>query len=189
MRSSILSPAIVIFALPSFTQQPGRSATPQTPTATAKAGPEGQAAIQKRADIRKMMEIMGAKETISRLVNGVMQSEIESAEKMRPDIPRQFWEEFQQRVALDLHPEELMDALIPVYEKHFSDDDIKQIIAFYETPAGKRYIESLSQVQAESMDVGRAWGEQLGKRIGATVEDEMRAKGYKSGEPPKPPSQ
>lgn len=40
---------------------------------------------------------------------------------------------------------------IPVYDKHFSADELRQLIAFYKTPVGKRMIEVTPQLTIELM--------------------------------------
>jgi len=39
-----------------------------------------------------------------------------------------------------------MNQMVATYAKYFSDDDIKGMIQFYETPAGQHYIAHLPQV-------------------------------------------
>lgn len=196
MRASIFSLAIMMFAVPCVSQQAAQPASQSAPAANpasakpaataAKPAAEDPATAQKTADIRKLMGIMGMSDMISRVLNATIQDGIESAKKLRPDIPPEFWESFRLHLAQELHPDELIEQIVPVYEKHFSDDDIRAAIDFYQSPAGKKFVSELPQIQAESMEIGQAWGEALGKRIGEQAEAEMRAKGYKSGQPPKP---
>ncbi len=47
--------------------------------------------------------------------------------------------------------DELINAIIPIYEKHLSHADMQAIIAFYNTDVGKRYLKEQPAMQAESM--------------------------------------
>ena len=70
--------------------------------------------------------------------------------------------------------DELADMLAPVYEKHMTENDLKKIIEFYQTPVGKKYAEKTPLITQESMQVGQQWG----MRIGQKVMERLKEKGY-----------
>ena len=39
-----------------------------------------------------------------------------------------------------------MNLLVPIYDKHWTDEDVKGLILFYETPLGQKMITVLPQV-------------------------------------------
>ncbi|MFA6448073.1 MAG: DUF2059 domain-containing protein [bacterium] len=41
---------------------------------------------------------------------------------------------------------------VPIYAKHFSDDDIKAMIAFYDSPVGKKLVAESPAIATESMN-------------------------------------
>jgi hypothetical protein len=55
--------------------------------------------------------------------------------------------------------------VVPIYDKHLSEQDIKSVIAFYETPAGKRFVKVLPQLTQESMVAGQKWGMALAQKV------------------------
>ena len=57
-----------------------------------------------------------------------------------------------------------MPAPAPVYDKHLSDDEVKGLIRFYETPLGQKTLEGLLQMTTELMNQGRKWGEGPGRQ-------------------------
>lgn len=69
---------------------------------------------------------------------------------------------------------QLINMILPVYQKHLTEADLKGIIAFYETPVGKKYAEKTLLITQESMLAGQEWG----KKIGEKVTDKLRDKGY-----------
>jgi hypothetical protein len=46
------------------------------------------------------------------------------------------------------------DAMVTIYAKNFSLDDIQGLIQFYETPLGKRVVKTLPEVSQQSQRVG-----------------------------------
>ena len=47
--------------------------------------------------------------------------------------------------------EELMNDMIPFYDKYLSNEDIKAITVFYESPVGKRLLEATPKISMDSM--------------------------------------
>lgn len=61
--------------------------------------------------------------------------------------------------------DELTELLIPVYKKYYTLDDLKQIIAFYETPVGKKLQASTPLITQESMAIGQEWGKGIAVKL------------------------
>ena len=64
--------------------------------------------------------------------------------------------------------------LIPIYDKHFSHNDIKELIQFYESPIGKKYLEATPSITQESYRAGEEWG----NKIGLDIINELIRQGY-----------
>ena len=58
----------------------------------------------------------------------------------------------------------LDSSAVPIYDKHFSDDEIRGLIKFYETPLGQKAVSALPQVSNELREAGKTWGEQVGRQ-------------------------
>ena len=46
-----------------------------------------------------------------------------------------------------------MNDLVPIYQKHFTQDDVDAITAFYESPSGRKYVEKTPEIIGEFMAV------------------------------------
>ena len=51
----------------------------------------------------------------------------------------------------------LMDRVVPLYDKHYTQDEIRKLIEFYETPLGKKVSALRPQIAKESMVVAEEW--------------------------------
>jgi hypothetical protein len=60
-------------------------------------------------------------------------------------------------------PQHLLELAIPVYDKHFSNEEIKSLLQFYRTPLGQKTIQVLPMVATEMQEEGKKWGEGLGR--------------------------
>lgn len=49
--------------------------------------------------------------------------------------------------------DEILDSMVPVYQKHFTKGDVDHLVAFYSTPTGQKLIRELPAITAESMQV------------------------------------
>jgi uncharacterized protein len=47
--------------------------------------------------------------------------------------------------------DEMMEAMIPAYQKHFTKGDIDTLVAFYSSPTGAKLLRELPSIMAESM--------------------------------------
>ena len=111
----------------------------------------------KEDDIIRLMQMTGSADVGIQ----VMQSMIVQFRQILPEVPEDYWNQFMDRV----NPDEMISMIVPIYDKHFSHDDIKDIITFYETPTGKKLIQKLPFITQESMSAGQAWGQRLGLEI------------------------
>lgn len=111
--------------------------------------------IQK--DIRELLVLTGSGE----LGVQVMSQMIAYFKESYQAAPVEFWDQFMDEVQAD----DLINLILPIYEKHYTHQNIKDLIAFYKTPIGKKSIEVLPSITQESMTVGQQWGAELGENI------------------------
>lgn len=138
------------------------------------------AVSSKHADTEKLMELVGTRDILRELFDQDIDAQIEAMRRARPDVSDEFWEEFTAEFKRQASPDELMKAILPIYDKHFSHQEIRQLIAFYESPLGRKISTTLPEIQRESLEAGRVWGEQLGDRMNAKLKQRLAEKGYRT---------
>ena len=119
----------------------------------------------KEADIRRLLAMTGAA--------GLGTQAMDEMEKsMRPlmtnslppgDYRDQLVELFFQRFHEKHSPDHLVDLMVPIYDKYYSDDEIKGLIQLYQTDLGKKMLSVLPKIMAESQAAGGRWGQELGR--------------------------
>ena len=130
---------------------------------------------EKKALIKELLEVTGGHETAEKLVNAMLQQ----MEKELPEIvslmidndtrltpadkedlkkdatqvalraSKRFKEIFTQRVDVGQIDEDLSYSL---YDKYFTEAEIRDLIVFYKSPTGKKSIEVMPALVAESME-------------------------------------
>jgi len=119
----------------------------------------------KREKIQKLLEISGAGKIGIQVMNQMM-SNFKSSYNT---VNQQFWDDFKNEVKA----EDIVNLVIPIYEKHYSEQDIEQLIIFYKSPIGQKAIAVTPVISQESMVAGQQWGIEIGKK----VIDKLKEKG------------
>ena len=55
--------------------------------------------------------------------------------------------------------------MVPVYQKHFTAEDIDGLLKFYRSPLGQKVITQMPATMAEGMQIGKQWGQERGKQM------------------------
>jgi hypothetical protein len=111
----------------------------------------------KTDDIRRLLELTGS----GKLGVQVARSLIDNYRKNYPKVDSTFWTEFSN----EINPDELINLTIPIYEKYFTGDEIRELIQFYQSTTGKKIITVMPTLMQEAMSVGQSWGQTIGDRI------------------------
>jgi hypothetical protein len=150
---------------PAAAQPAPNHAPAQTDSASAAVAP----AIDpvKEADIRRLLEVAGTKSLMTEVMNNM-------AKNLRPVLVNSlppgdyraklidlFLEKFMAR-ANDEFPK-LAEGAIPIYDKYLSDEDIKGLIQYYQTPLGRKTLSVLPMIFAEMQSQGQKLGERIGR--------------------------
>ena len=53
---------------------------------------------------------------------------------------------------------------VPIYAKYLTHEEIKDLLRFYESPSGAKFVSVLPQITQESMLAGQTWGANIGER-------------------------
>jgi len=107
---------------------------------------------QKECNIRRLM-----------FLNGSIQSHHSSLQNVIDTIRMMIPESID--ITLADIAEDVLNEIIPIYDKYFSDDEVKGLIDFYESDLGKSYLKNMGNVTVESVKVGEKVGDIILKRI------------------------
>jgi TonB family protein len=114
------------------------------------------------ADIRRLLELSGATKMMSTIFNSFM---VPIRAQLLRDLPasedrEKIADTFIKKMEDRASSKELVDLLIPIYAKHFSHEDIKVSLAFFESPSGQRFIqESPSYIQEVQDAASKHWNQ------------------------------
>lgn len=126
---------------------------------------ESTPAKAKETDVKKLFSLMGA----DKLGSQIMKQMIMQMKRGMPDVPEEYWGSLEKKVNMD----ELIDLLVPVYQKYLTQEDITGLIEFYNSPLGKRFISAQPSITKDSMQIGQQWG----MKIAQQVQDDLKKEG------------
>ncbi len=117
-------------------------------------------------DLARMLELSGS----AQMYDAVFDQMILQMKSAMPSVDESAWPKVKSDV-WEKQIAELNQKLVPIYRKHFTHDDIKSLIAFYQTDIGKKLAEKTPLISRESMVIGQQWGMQLGQAIQNYLKD------------------
>jgi hypothetical protein len=137
-------------------------ASPQSPAAVQNnaTSPQVRSSIDpaKEADIRSLMELAGARDLVQDGVNTAIE---QSREKLLATVPNNdkgqafvnaFAASYQKRFDVD----QVTNQLEALYDKHFTDDEIKSLLQFYGSPLGQKVAAEMPKINRETQAAIRA---------------------------------
>ena len=133
----------------------------------------------KKADIERLLEVTRALalgQQMSALMVGQFTNMIKQA---NPNIPQEMIDKLPEIVnsVVDENISTFKQAAVLIYNRHFTHDDVKQMIAFYSTELGKKTIRVMPTLMQESMRAGQQWGQRLAPEIERRVRDRFKKEG------------
>lgn len=136
----------------------------------------------KFSDIKRLMDVTGSANIAKQFASASSRQIFQTLKASRPEISdralavvdKELMALFSEKMSA---PGGLMDQIIPVYDKYFTHQEIRELLAFYQTSIGKKVIFVLPKVANESMMAGQRWGQSLGPEIEKRMLTALRREG------------
>lgn len=126
---------------------------PSTGVAQAPANDAGLAAA------RSLLKASGAADAMI----ATMRANIPAQRQALPQVPAEFWTEFEKQMVREAPM--LADSLAAIYAHKFSTRELQEITAFYNSPIGRKLVNSQVAIITESSAIGQRWGARLGEAV------------------------
>ena len=115
---------------------------------------------EKERDIIRLLEVSGIRKQLTYMQDTLMNSMSMIISGSFPKIPDGFWKEFNQLIGKK-EMDDLVQKIIPVYDKHMSHETVKKLIDMFETPFWEEWKEKMPQISREAGLIGSEWGKEL----------------------------
>jgi hypothetical protein len=173
---------IVVYVGTFFIVIQGTSSNPvQAAAQNAKTAQDSAASAQtnsidpaKEADIRSLMELVGAHDLVQ---DGASTAIEQAREKLLATVPNNdkgqafvnaFAASYQKKFDVD----QVTDQLVAVYDKHYTDDEIKGLLQFYGSPLGQKVAAEMPKINREIQAAIRSTGTKAAKEALAEMKQQ-----------------
>ena len=127
-----------------------------------------------KEEVLKFLDILRVKSQLTLYFDGVAKQAKLGAEegfkhKVPDATPAQLADvdNFAEKLFQGMPVDEMVDAMVPIYQKHLTHEDIEAILAFYSSTVGQKLLREQPAMMQEGMEVG---GEIGRKRIGVMMQ-------------------
>ncbi|HXZ81976.1 MAG TPA: DUF2059 domain-containing protein [Terriglobales bacterium] len=138
-----------------------------------------QSAPATKEQVMQLLEVTQSRQRlIQYFENAKVQARLGGEQGFKQQVPNATPEQLKKADAIvdelfDGWPiDEMIDAMIPIYQKHLTQSDLDAILGFYASPAGHKLLKETPAIMAEAMQVG---GE-IGRRRITEVNQRIQAR-------------
>lgn len=151
------------------------SLTLASPAAFAQQAPSAAAT----ATAKELITVTGATGLFNPLISGVVEQAKILFLQQDPSLAKDL-NEIALKLRTDLAPRmsELTEEVARLYTADFSEQELKDILAFYKSPAGQKLLVKQPQVVDGSMKFAQTWANQLSDHVIATMREELKKRGH-----------
>jgi len=128
---------------------------------------------------KEIVEVTGSTTLFNTLIAGVIEQAKNLLLQQNPNLSKVLGE-VANKMRTDLTPRlsELNNEVARLYATHFTESELKDILAFYKTPAGKKLIVQQPRVADASMKFAQDWANKLSDQVVAKMREELKKKGH-----------
>lgn len=110
------------------------------------------AAQPTEARVRELMQVMNVSSQFAAMNDQMA----EVMGQQLPCVPTDYWKGYIDKAGT----EQLITAMIPAYQHHFSADEVDGLIKFYKSPLGQKLVAQMPATLAEATRSGQQWSRQ-----------------------------
>ncbi len=110
------------------------------------------------AQIMTLFDALQVRRNMIAMVSGMKQNLAQALEQnLRSKVPNPTSRQLKEiKVTLDaalddMPVDDLIKAMVPVYQRHFTKTDVEELIRFYASPVGQKYLREQPQMMQETM--------------------------------------
>jgi hypothetical protein len=122
----------------------------------------GSPNIPSKDDVLRLLDLIQVRSRMVQVMDGMKTAMKAGAEEgLKKQLPSATSEQIAKVDALaetvfkDLPVDEILDAMIPIYQRHLTKSDLDAVIVFYSSPVGQRLLKEQPAMMAEGMKAGQ----------------------------------
>ena len=133
---------------------------------------------------RRLLQVTGSDKLAEQMVRMMVPQIANFLVRAKPEKKDEIVKILNEVVKEQTKPEvmnQLREELARIYAREFTTEEMKKIIAFFETPEGRKFVQRMPVIMAKSQQAGMAWSRKVGNRIVEETRKRAKAKGIDLG--------
>jgi hypothetical protein len=99
--------------------------------------------------------------------------------RARPDLHKQIGDTVEAAaLKLAVRRTDLDNDVARIWAKNFSEDELKQIATFFNSPAGQKYLNIGPQVVSDSLQAVKGWSDRVGEELLDKSKEDLKKQGF-----------
>ncbi|QNK02286.1 DUF2059 domain-containing protein [Dyella telluris] len=99
--------------------------------------------------VRQLMEVVG----LGKMLLQMNTQAVNTLQASMPCVPTDFWQNYMNESQTQL----FIGRLVPVWQRHFTSDEMNGLLKFYRSPLGQKVITEMPTTMAEANEAGQQW--------------------------------
>ena len=131
------------------------------------------------ATAKELITVTRATTVFNPLIAGVVEQAKLLYLQQNPDLAKDL-NEVAAHIRTELQPRfgEITNEVALLYAQNFTEQELKQILAFYKTPTGQKLLNNQPKVIESSMQFAQKWANKLSDEVVSKMREEMKKKGH-----------
>ncbi|MGA2845541.1 MAG: DUF2059 domain-containing protein [Candidatus Acidiferrales bacterium] len=132
-----------------------------------------------KADVERFLDAMHTRDMMNKMMDVMtvqVHKMVHEQVLKQPNLPADSEERLNKltdSVYKEMPVDELIDVMIPVYQKHFTKGDIDALVAFYSSPTGEKMVKEMPAIMSESLQAATGILQKMQAKMTQRVNDEI----------------
>ncbi len=128
---------------------------------------------------QQVVEIQGAQRSFDGAIPTILTQIYNQYVQQNPDLDKDISESLRTMLPdFEKRKSEITGILARVYAEKFTEAELKDIIAFYESPTGKKFVGTTADLGKQTMSRLQEWSGKVSKDAADRLKAEMKKKGH-----------
>jgi uncharacterized protein len=144
-----------------------------------------------QADVEKYLQATHARQMMDQMVDAmakpldkmIHEQYLEHKDVLPPDYESHV-SKIMHEMLEEMPWDQLIQAMMPAYQKHFTKGDLEALTAFYSTPTGQKILREMPGLMADYMEAMMPVLQQHVEKVATRMQEEMTAMLKQAGKPP-----
>jgi hypothetical protein len=132
-----------------------------------------------KEDVMRYLDAMHSRDTMMSVMNmmakqtrAMVHDQISKQPDLPPDAEARI-EKMTEDMFKNFPVDDLLQAMVPVYQKHYTKGDIDALVGFYTSPAGQKLLKETPAITAESMQASTGVAQKMVEKMQQQILDDI----------------